>query len=42
MRAVEVVTHVIAKKRDERRRVQFAKVGYNIKGTEGSRYRNAA
>ena len=40
MRAVEVVTHVIAKKRDERRRVQL--VGYNIKGKEGSRYRNAA
>jgi hypothetical protein len=26
VRAVEVVTHAIAKKRDERRRVQFAKL----------------
>lgn len=31
MRAVEVVTHVIAKKRDERRRVQFAKLVTTIK-----------
>lgn len=33
MRAVEVVTHVIAKKRDERRRVQlqFAKLVTTLK-----------
>lgn len=31
MRVVEVVTHVIAKKRDERRRMQFAKLVTTLK-----------